>query len=311
MREGALFLNNWSTDGHDSTVLTNSTYYDRKRKKKRCLYLLLLLLLLLVVILIILLWGKKNDDMASAAIIPVGGGLIPPVIVADEDNDTIVPSSSPSDDSSIHPSTSPSKECPMGFNAFSIKHAVADNEHSYASSFANKFMTWKIRNSCTGDIITQCKPCPISLVSPMPKKGNQLAQSRHFGGSAHRLEQKDLTHCLPINNEYVFEVLPTDDSEQCCGFDASTSIVSYDGVVIHSSVSKMYFGESETTCISEMPSTSQSAAPSAMITQEPSSEQPSTKWPSYYPTKSPILRQVNIHLSRAVPPLYISSLMLV
>eukprot|EP00571_Detonula_confervacea_P017053 CAMPEP_0172309230 /NCGR_PEP_ID=MMETSP1058-20130122/9585_1 /TAXON_ID=83371 /ORGANISM="Detonula confervacea, Strain CCMP 353" /LENGTH=549 /DNA_ID=CAMNT_0013021815 /DNA_START=151 /DNA_END=1797 /DNA_ORIENTATION=+ len=255
VREGALFVHSGSANGKgtdDSTASTEPTDGDAKKKHK-WLYLLLLFLLALVVILGVLL-GTRNDD-ERAVVGAVGGVMLPPVVVV---NSSSAPSSYPS--ASLQPSVTQTLECPVDTKPFSIKHLQHSNR--YLATTSND-ATWKIKDACSGEVIAQCEPCSLaSMFQPQPE--DLSAQSQNNDEPTRRLEEMHLgniTECLPIDNEYVLEILPAKESEPCCGFDPSTSIMSYDNVLVNygasdGSLNSMYFGERETPCRSETPSVS-------------------------------------------------------
>mmetsp|Transcript_11736 Transcript_11736/g.28839 ORF Transcript_11736/g.28839 Transcript_11736/m.28839 type:complete len:717 (-) Transcript_11736:854-3004(-) len=276
-REGALFVhrNCSSHETHevvdDSDSLATPTNGEHRRKQ-RCLYLLLLLLLVLVVILGVLL-GKKNGDERAIAAGNFVAAFAPPVTVA---NDTTVPSSLPS--------MSPSTECPLGTKPFSIEHLQHRTRLPTMNSVG---ATWKIKDACSDEVVARCLPCPIGALKAF-QLDESFAQLR-----SNEVENifKGITKCLPIKNEYVFEVLPAPDAEPCCGFNPAVSIISYDNMLIKlgasdlhlfsSDSNRVYFGEVETPCTSESPS----ALPTIKASERPSL--PPSQEPSYVPSSSP------------------------
>jgi len=299
IREGALFIDNDGSTNNINTrdfgTLTEPVEEDSK-KRHPCLYLLLLLILLILVVILGFLVGNKNEEEVVAVKGDVGDLLIPPIIIV---NETTVPSSHPSlslsNKPSLRPSFSPSMECPLGTKPFLVSHSL-NSENSLSTSF--KHATWKIRDACSGETLAKCLPC---------SHGNKVKPEQP---TLHRLEKKffkNTTECLPINNQYVVQVLPAKDSELCCGFDLISSIISYDNMVMEyepqedgdplGNIPKyIYFGERETPCKSEPPSTSPtisvSTVPSFSPTPEPSSGpslDPISIPSSGQPTKSPIV----------------------
>ena len=232
------------------------------KKKRRCVILLLCLLAILAIVLGATL-GKRNDDDEDRSAAAV---LVPPVVVSNETNAT---------------------ECPTDTKPFTIMHPKQYIEE--ASEF-----TWELKDACSGLVVASCLPCSLASMSEPQQDGNSI-QSQGEPTRRH-LKDDQLLHnsaneCLPINNEYVFNVLPAD--EPCCGFDATFSIVLYDNVIIQYGASddSVYFGERETPCESEIPSSyptiEESATPSITKSQLPSST-PSFP-PTNVPTTSPVV----------------------
>ena len=232
------------------------------KKKRRCVILLLCLLAILAIVLGATL-GKRNDDDEDRSAAAV---LVPPVVVSNETNTT---------------------ECPIETKPFAIMHPQQYSEQT--SEF-----TWELKDACSGLVVASCLPCSLASMSEPQQDGNSI-QSQGEPTRRH-LKDDQLLHnsaneCLPINNEYVFNVLPAD--EPCCGFDATFSIVLYDNVIIQYGASddSVYFGERETPCVSEIPSSyptiEESATPSITKSQLPSSA-PSFP-PTNVPTTSPVV----------------------
>ena len=248
---------------------------DSRRKKHRWMYVALLILLILVVILGVLL-GKNNNKDAPTYSTAAEGVLIPPVALIVNDT-TEVPSSQPS----FQPSTSPSKECQTGTIPFTIMKTEA---HTTTST---NYVTWRIKNACTGEAITQCYPCS-QYDEPVRRHLNE------------NLYTGSITECLPTNTEYALEILSIKDVEQrCCGFDATSVVILYDDNMIiqyetsdnTEPVNITYFGEREIPCLSDIPSTlptvTASEWPSHIPSQLPSTAP--TFSPSNTPTTSPSL----------------------
>mmetsp|Transcript_34842 Transcript_34842/g.61238 ORF Transcript_34842/g.61238 Transcript_34842/m.61238 type:complete len:931 (+) Transcript_34842:152-2944(+) len=303
-------------DSDASTAPTDPVDDENEKKKRRCLFLLLLLLLVLVIVLGVLL-GQKDGDERAVIAGAVAGVLIPPIVVVNETTvPSFYPSASPSIAHSLQPSLSPSMECPVGTKAFSIEHLHHSDhylpkikrEHHLPPTINGA--TLKIKDACSGEVIAQCLPCSKGSLT-LSRPQSPLTQPRSNGFTRH-LEEKlheNITECLPINNEYVLEVLPTEGPDACCGFDPTTSIISYDDVVvkdvassdsIFDDESNMYFGVRETPCASESPSASPtvtgSAKPSLLPSQNPSdvpsttpSSSPSLSPSTSTPTQSPVL----------------------
>lgn len=289
-REGALFIHNsGSADGaiekaisevsNISTALKDQFVDEEDQKKKRrCLYILLLVPLLLGVVIMGAVMGKDDsgDDEKVVVAGAVGGLLIPPIFVLNETSvPSLYPSASPSIEQSTQPSIehslqpsieqssqpslSPSMECPLGTELFSIEHPNKSDQYFNAAGINRA--TWRIKDVCSGRVIDQCLPCSVEGFK---------TQTRNSNGSTHHLEEKFLekSRCLPVDNEYVLEVLPAVDLNECCGFDPVTAIMTYSSVVVKdmasgsifaddsSSNHAVYFGEREMPCPSETPSSS-------------------------------------------------------
>jgi len=289
-REGALFIHN-SGSADDaiekvtSDVSTNTTaskdqLVDEEdlKKKRRCLYILLLVPLLLGVVIMGVVMGKDDSGDDERAVIAgaVGGLLIPPIFVLNETSvPSLYPSSSsnieqstqpsiehslqPSIEQSLQPSLSPSMECPLGTELFSIEHPNKSDQYFNAAGINRA--TWRIKDICSGEMIDQCLPCSVEGFK---------SQTQNNNGPTRHLEEKFLkkSRCLPVNNEYVLEVLPPVDLNECCGFDPATAVMTYNSVVVKdmtsdsifaddsSSNHAVYFGERELPCPSKTPSSS-------------------------------------------------------
>mmetsp|Transcript_34836 Transcript_34836/g.61204 ORF Transcript_34836/g.61204 Transcript_34836/m.61204 type:complete len:917 (+) Transcript_34836:152-2902(+) len=289
-------------DSDASTAPTDPVDDENEKKKRRCLFLLLLLLLVLVIVLGVLL-GQKNGDERVVAAGVVAGVLIPPIVVL---NETTVPSfsASPSIAHSLQPSLSPSMECPVGTKAFSIEHLNRSEPYLPTTTTG---ATWKVKDVCSGEVIAQCFPCSWGNLN-LSRSQSPLTQPGSNGPPEEK-GYENITECLSINNEYALVVIPAEDTDACCGFDHTTSIISYDDVVvkdvassdsIFDDESNMYFGVRETPCASESPSASPtvtgSAKPSLLPSQNPSdvpsttpSSSPSLSPSTSTPTQSPVL----------------------
>eukprot|EP00579_Thalassiosira_antarctica_P032499 CAMPEP_0202001590 /NCGR_PEP_ID=MMETSP0905-20130828/7656_1 /ASSEMBLY_ACC=CAM_ASM_000554 /TAXON_ID=420261 /ORGANISM="Thalassiosira antarctica, Strain CCMP982" /LENGTH=916 /DNA_ID=CAMNT_0048558319 /DNA_START=165 /DNA_END=2915 /DNA_ORIENTATION=- len=278
-------------DSDASTAPTDPVDDENEKKKRRCLFLLLLLLLLLVIVVGVLM-GQKDGVERAVVAGAVAGVLIPPIVVM---NETTVPSfsASPSIAHSLQPSLSPSMECPVGTKAFSIEHLNRSEPYLPTTTTG---ATWKVKDVCSGEVIAQCFPCSWGNLN-LSRSQSPLTQPGSNGPPEEK-GYENITECLSINNEYALVVIPAEDTDACCGFDHTTSIISYDDVVVKDVVSSddifddesnMYFGVRETPCASESPSASPtvtgSAKPSLLPSQNPS-DVPSTS-PSSSPSLSP------------------------
>jgi len=286
-RDGAHFIHNsGSADvaivkaisevSNSSTALKDPLVDEEDQKKKhRCLYVLLLVPLLLGVAIMGTVMGKDDsgDDEKAVVAGAVGGFFI--FVLNETSVPSLYPSASPSIEQSTQPSMehslqpsiekssqpslSPSMECPLGTELFSIEHPQKSDQYLKAAGIDRA--TWRIKDVCSGEVIDQCLPCSVEGFK---------SQTRNSNGSTRHLEEKFLekSRCLPVNNEYVLEVLPAVDLNECCGFDPATAVMTYNSVVVKdmasnsifaddsSSNDAVYFGEREMPCPSETPSSS-------------------------------------------------------
>ena len=223
-------------------------------KKRRCMLILLLCFFVVLAIVFGTTLKRNSDEEDRSAAV-----LFPPVVVSNETNAT---------------------ECPIDTKPFKIMHPQQYSEQ--ASEFS-----WELKDACTGLLVASCLPCSLANMS----ESQQDSKSIQSQGEPTRRHLKDdqllrnsADECLPINNAYVFSVIPAD--EPCCGFDATFSILVYDNVIIQygSSDDNVYFGEREKPCVSEIPfSIEKSATPSIMKSQAPSLP------PTNVPTTSPVV----------------------
>eukprot|EP00581_Thalassiosira_minuscula_P010308 CAMPEP_0183710014 /NCGR_PEP_ID=MMETSP0737-20130205/5903_1 /TAXON_ID=385413 /ORGANISM="Thalassiosira miniscula, Strain CCMP1093" /LENGTH=892 /DNA_ID=CAMNT_0025938237 /DNA_START=120 /DNA_END=2798 /DNA_ORIENTATION=+ len=283
-RVGTLFLHQSSTSSsanfRDGTAQTDPIEKDNGKNERRFFIVWILLLLLLAIVLAALLGQKNGEEKAAAAAAAGaagGGGVLvpPPVVVTNET--TAAPSS--------QPSVSP--ECPVRTKPFSIEHIQHDSGY-YAPTTSS--VTWKLKEACSGETLVQCFPCSLGSLTLSRPQG-PLAQWRSSKPPRflHEELREEITQCLPVNNEYIFEILPTDDRDACCGFDPLSSIISYDNVVIKDMASgdtvgpesHMHFGERAIPCVSESsqtpsfaPSTSSSSSPSFLPSTNPPTQSP-------------------------------------
>ncbi|KAL7544749.1 hypothetical protein ACHAWF_008108, partial [Thalassiosira exigua] len=283
LREEALSTKHTEGSPPSTAVpVPQSTEVDDKKKKRKWLFLLLLLPIIFAIILGVVLGTKDEKDRGAA-------GLVAPIVIIE----TSVPSSEPSS----QPSSMPSRKCPIGTNAFTIEHGQQMEQLSPSTRSDGAHISWVVKDACTGDLIYQCPPCSSesSSLPQDPQRNRTQANETRL----RRVLDEDLpesnTQCLPIDNEYVFDLLPVENaSEACCGFDPASSTISYDDMVIHEasngnvfgdSSDRVYFGEREVPCQSEPPSASPSHYPSGMPSSTPS-ENPSSD-PSSEPSSSP------------------------
>jgi len=230
----------------DNSTLSESVKETHYLKRNRVLYLLLLLLLLLVVILGVLL-GKKSDSVKAYAdsnnasttpdvrgtVIVVKSTKMPSSSPSIVPSLTLVPSAYPSitltNVPSTMPSIAPSTECRVGTKAFSIEHPN-DSKTASVSSDSLQHTKWVLKSACTGEIIDQCRPCSLgSLSFGSLLRTNSLSNtSIEIRKPFHRKAQQNLqniTECLTMNDQYVFEMQPIEFSSLCCGFDPKDFIM--------------------------------------------------------------------------------------
>jgi len=298
------------------------------RRDHRYLYPVVIILLALVIVLGVLL-GKKNNSNKSSATTSNNAATSPyvssPIIIV---NDTSWPSSYPSvviktlsNGPSTTPSPAPSAECNSETKAFSIEHPKEGNIIESTLFGSSSHATWILKNACSGEVISQCHPCSLGSLSLTSSKPNlSMKGGADKNAYTRRTEQQllqNIKKCLPINNEYVFEVQSTGVSESCCSFDPGSFILSFDNVVLTHAVSDgsdaydydwpstYFFGESETVCnkaevkTSSSPTKSASQKPSLVLSEEPSyvpsrvrstapSVSPITNSPTLVPTTRPV-----------------------
>mmetsp|Transcript_27648 Transcript_27648/g.50359 ORF Transcript_27648/g.50359 Transcript_27648/m.50359 type:complete len:720 (+) Transcript_27648:109-2268(+) len=292
------------------------------RRGHRFLYPVVLLLLALVIVLGVLL-GKKNNPNKSFATTSNNAATSPyvsnPIIIV---NNASWPSSYPSvvttilsNGPSTMPSPAPSAECISETKAFSIEHPKEGKIIESTLFGSSSHATWILKNACSGEVISQCHPCSLGSLSLTSSKPNMsMKRGADKNAFTRRTEQQllqNITECLPINNEYVFEVQSSRESESCCGFDPGSFILLFDNVALTHDVldgsdaydndwpSTYFFGESETACnkaevkTSSSPTKSASPKPSLVpsasrVRSTAPSASPFTNPPTLVPTTRPV-----------------------
>mmetsp|Transcript_41802 Transcript_41802/g.87753 ORF Transcript_41802/g.87753 Transcript_41802/m.87753 type:complete len:1083 (+) Transcript_41802:251-3499(+) len=319
------YQNEKRSDSLDDEEMVERAKKSGPNRRSRFLYFLVILLLILVVVMGVLL-GKKNNAAENSSSLnnaAITSDILASTRVANSTNGPSsypsTPSSYPSTASTNKPSTTPSlapsAECGAEAKTFSINHPHGTKIVSTTLDGSPHDATWILKNACSGKVIAQCRPCSLgslslgslTLTSPRsylsPQIGERKSIIPHHSKQklkpTHRTTQmilQNMTECLPVNNEYVFEVKPVEASESCCGFDPSTFILSYDNVVIATETShgaydnnfnwqKTYFGESGTLCEADTESSTPSSIPSYGTSYIPSNI------PSDIPSISPITNQ--------------------
>jgi hypothetical protein len=232
---------------------------DQWNNKKTCRYSMILLMLLSIILLAALLGVNRDDntkEVTAAATAFVSYA-----------NVTEVPSLAPSNYYPIEhpsnvPSSAPSDQCPIGMREFSVHHSMPISKDLHNA-------TWELRDACTGELVSKCQPCSLGTLV--------------FGNRSGRRIQMEVlqptSECILLGREYSFRVFSTDDSDSCCGFDASSFVVGYDNqsysipddALIQSDLDHtMYFGKGDEPCSSDAPSSSPSYWPTFKLTNDPS-----------------------------------------
>ena len=204
------------------------------------------------------------------------------------------PSTKPTVASSRQPSTQPWNEpvptCSEGTRLFSIQYPT-----SVSTTIGTTKTKWAFKDPCTGEVVSECLPCS--------SRGNGGGL---FGGSGlsdmllgeddgkfssdvspfernRRIQEETITgtfQCLPEGDHYVFEISLADSEDECCGFDGSTAIISYDGgelsfEAVGAFSTESHFGQEE-SCSTPRPTDTPS------VSQEKPSPSPSCP-PHYKP----------------------------
>jgi len=224
--------------------------------------------------------------------------------------------------------TEPIEECPIGAKEFVLKYSNRKNDDDDGQR-----RTWYVKDACTGDTVVSCMPCASSSSRASAAVYDQSDHNDRYLQNINEMIpnalqlQKVSRECIPSDGAYIFVVESTESSDECCGFDASEFVVTFDDVVVafagengnsigtSSNEMKVQFGQSgapQSPCASNSPSEAQagelSASPSATVSvptislssSTPSSStpssSPSTKNPTLPPTtKKPIFSQAEDH----------------
>jgi len=265
-----------------------------------------------------------------------------PTDVSVRSSDAASPSAMPS-----AAATEPIVECPFGAKEFVLKYSNRkDNndrggqrrrrrlENRHKQRFLTEFSTWYVNDVCTGDKIASCMPCASSSsrksssLSTTPAAVNDRSdhifdrylQNNEVIPNTPPILKKASRQCMPSDGAYLFVVESVESSDECCGFNATEYVVTFDNAVVAfagengnsigtSSIEmKVLFGQSDddTPCESNSPSEAQSAAPSsfpsasALPSAKPSMIATSMK-PSVAVTNNPS------HVSSEAPSISLSS----
>jgi hypothetical protein len=265
----------------------------RPKKERGALSLLLFAIIALVVLLGIIL-GRGNSEDENASKI---------ALAAVETN---------------VPSQSPTAYCPANTKLFSIQHTSVKEENTWTNTFPK---TWVLKYACSGMEIGKCLPCddtgntslaPSSSPSSSfldnnstpdattdarlsPTYSPRLSASVPVAGLEKYMASSDgVSGCITDGYEYVFEVKPSDNPAECCGFLPYSFLLSCDDSAVDSDSIIFYefegniqgggritFPESAEPCPTFEPSGMPSATPSETLTEVPSAT------PSDTPTISP------------------------
>ena len=282
----------------------------RPKKTRGALSLLLLAIIAFVVLLGIILGRGKSEDGNESKI----------ALAAVETN---------------VPSQSPTTTCPVNTKLFSLRYTSIKEENNWTNSFPK---TWILKYACSDMEITKCLPCadagntsPESTSSPSsqlffdnnstpnattdaqysPTYSPTMSESVLVAGLEKYMASSDgVSGCIPDGYEYVFEVKPSDNPEECCGFLPYSFLLSYDDATMVSDSIIFYefedyiqgggrvsFPESAEPCPTSEPSGMPSTTPSQTPTELPSAMPSDT--PTLYPTT-----QVSIATAKAIISLH-------
>jgi len=246
---------------------------DQWYNKRRCRYSMLFLLLLLPIIILAALLGTRDDNTKEAAAAAIA-------FISDT-NITEVPSFLPSNHPSIYPSVvpsnAPSTQCSIGMKEFTVDHSIPISKDVQNA-------TWELRDACTGELVSKCRPCSLGTLVFDNRNGRELQME----------VLQPSSECILLGREYSFHVYSTNDSDSCCGFDASSFSVGYDNqsysipdyALIQSDLDHtIHFGKGDVPCDSDDPSSSPSLWPTFKRTDDPSKTP--TEKPTPLPTRPP------------------------
>ena len=218
------------------------------------------------------------------------------------------------------PSQSPTTSCPVNTKLFSLQYTSVKEENNWTNTFPK---TWVLKYACSDMEITKCLPCadtgntsPASTSSPSsqlffennstpnattdarysPAYSPTMSGSVLVAGLEKYMTSSDgVSGCIPDGYEYVFEVKPSDNPEECCGFLPYSFLLSYDDAAMVSDNiifqefedniqggGRVSFPESAEPCPTSEPSGMPSATPSQTPTELPSVMPSDT--PTLYPT---------------------------
>jgi hypothetical protein len=212
----------------------------RPKKKRGALSLLLLMIVVIAVTLGVVLGRKKSDDENASMM----------VLETEETN---------------VPSQSSTTYCPVNTKLFSIQHTSIKEENNWTNSYPK---TWALKDACSDMEIITCLPCadagntsPASTSSPSSQifindnsTFDATSTSRYSpptmsesmlpvaGLEKYMASSDGVSGCIPDGYEYVFEVKPSDNPEECCGFLSNSFRMNYNEFAV---ISDSMFNEFE------------------------------------------------------------------
>ena len=248
---------------------------------------LLLILAIAIPLGIVLLGGIASENNANAKDVVAAGPDIAP---------------GGGDAMNAPPCRYPASYCPVGTTLFSVRHAMTPGGGDASMYFYPK--TWTLKESCSDDLIVGCLPCddtddasPVTSSFPLtPTLFDNTAPnatttppypSEHSGpfvGSGKYTASSDgVSICIPDGNAYVFEVIPSDEPGDCCGFLPYSFVMSHNDVEVinddsifydsegnRQSGGKVSFPENAEPCPTRESFSAPSATPSVASTEAPS-----------------------------------------
>ncbi len=273
----------------------------------------LIAIIAIAVILGIVLGGKKSDDENSSN---VAVGAVGADDASDGKNNNF-PSQSPTTNENATnasvgdtlnvPVQSPAPYCPVGTKSFSIQYTSVKEEVTGTDSYP---MTWVLKESCSDNEIAKCLPCvdssntslaplsspssPILFNNSAPNttisSDNASIYSPTMSASVQALlglekytaSSDGVSGCIPDEYQYVFEVKPSDNQEECCGFLPYSFTMSHDDIVVtdailifyefEGTIARVPFPENVEPCPTFEPSSMPSATPSEASTEVPTAD---------------------------------------
>lgn len=246
----------------------------RSRKKSGALLLLLLIIFLIAIILGVVLGREKpeNENASNEALGAEGTDI---------------------------PSQSPTAYCPFNTTLFSIEYTSVKEENTWNNSYPK---TWVLKYACSDVEIIRCLPCADTGNTSLAASSSQSSQVFFddnltndpttsatvvpvAGLEKYTTSSDGVSGCIPNGYAYAFEVKPSDNPEECCGFLPYSFLMSYDDVAVISDSIVLYefegtiqgggrvsFPESAEPCPTLEPSGMPSATPSEIPSPYPTTQ---------------------------------------